>query len=354
MLFSVLITLPLILAALLTLGVGFSTAFFTARVPTGPDAMALATPVLAAGAAWILTLLAMWGCIGRGGLDWVSSRPLVPTIICTLSIVGLCVIAIGALAAWAERTSVPRILLPIAGTVVPLVLQGFLIACAWSGPESLAGAVWPRAVGIPLAAIAIGGLGVGGKLLIDAQRSSASIAAKARAEADAESAERQRRNNLSRRDRVAEDLAAIGSQDLLWKFAMMLPGESDPDARALILERINAIKDLDDQLSGTLTCQYPTLRGGAVEFVCLCQTPKPSWAPDVAKAIDLLAADIAAEGTMTSERHSVEYEAEVRRMLAVGLKFPATDFAPNIATLRAAVAGTPPSEARTRALDALK
>ncbi len=355
MLFSVLITIPILVAAVLTLLIALSTAFFMARVPTGPDAMALAAPALASGAAWILTLLAAWACTARGGLDWISTKPFVAVLVSTGVIIGLAVIGFGAFALWTERSSrVPHALLPVAGTVMPLVLLGLLTACAWANPQSLAVSVWPRVVGVPLGALAIIGLGVGGTLLVRYERGRMLDAAAVMAKEEAESAERQRRRDLPRKDRVTADMAAMPEGSPLWTISGALLGETDPECQRIIMARAGSVKDLDQQVVDTLGADFASVRGGAAEFVQLSESVRPEWSAGIAKAMDLLAQDIVAVGGMKSERYQDQYEVEIDRMIAAARRFPETDFRPQLNALRAAVEKTPPSEARTHALESLK
>lgn len=355
MLFSVLITIPILAAAVLTLLIALSTAFFTARVPTGPEAMALAGPALASAAAWILTLLAAWACAARGGLEWVSSKPFIAVLVTTGAVVGLAVIGFGAFALWTERSSrVPQALLPVAGTVMPLVLLGLLTASAWASPQTLAVSVWPRIVGVPLGVLSIIGLGVGATLLIQYERTRAVDAAAVMAQERVERAERQRREDLPRKDRVMEDMAAMPEGSPLWTITAALPGETDPECQRIIMVRAAAVKDLDQQVIDTLGAGYASVRGGAAEFVRLSDSVRPEWAAAIAKAMDLLAEDIVSVGGMKSERYGDQYEVEIDRMIAAARRFPETDFRPQRDALRAAVEKTPPSEARTHAPESLR
>lgn len=131
MLLSIVITILIIVSFLCTLLVALSTEFFTSRVPGGPDAMATATPMLAAILAWILTLLALWCLTARGVFHWIGlSSPVLYTLV-TLMGIGLAAAMAGAFGAWLERMTMVQPWAAIPGVLLPLVLQGFVLTLAW-------------------------------------------------------------------------------------------------------------------------------------------------------------------------------------------------------------------------------
>ena len=68
MILAIIATILLVPAILLTLLLGLATNFFTARVPTGPDAMGLIAPIAMIGVIWLCTIVAGWCVVGAHGL----------------------------------------------------------------------------------------------------------------------------------------------------------------------------------------------------------------------------------------------------------------------------------------------
>ena len=125
MFLSIVITFLIIAAFLCTLLVALSTEFFTGRVLGGPDAMATATPILAAIFAWIVTLLALWCLTARGVFQWIGLASPVVYALVTLVGIGLAFAMAGAFGAWLERVTMVQPLAAIPGVLLPLMLQGF-------------------------------------------------------------------------------------------------------------------------------------------------------------------------------------------------------------------------------------
>jgi hypothetical protein len=136
MFLSIVITILILAAFLCTLLVALSTEFFTGRAPEGPDAMATATPILAAIVAWIVTLLALWCLTARGVFQWIGLASPVVYALVTLVGIGLAFAMAGAFGAWLERLTMAQPLAAIPGVLLPLVLQGFILMLAWMDPAA--------------------------------------------------------------------------------------------------------------------------------------------------------------------------------------------------------------------------
>jgi hypothetical protein len=103
MLASIIVTLLVVPAVLLSLLAVLATAGYTARVPGGADAMGLALPFFTTAGAGLAMVVASWVCVGAGKLDWISSRPMVPLTLATLASLGVALASLGVLVAWMER-----------------------------------------------------------------------------------------------------------------------------------------------------------------------------------------------------------------------------------------------------------
>ena len=134
MLLSIVITVLIIAALLCTLLVALSTELFTRRIQGGPDAMATATPMLAAILAWIVTLGAIWCVTARGVFNWIGLGMPVIYVAVTLAALGLAAAMAGAFGAWFERLTALLPWAAIPGILLPLVLQGFVLVLAWVDP----------------------------------------------------------------------------------------------------------------------------------------------------------------------------------------------------------------------------
>lgn len=154
----IVITILIVAAFLCTLLVALSTEFFTGRVPGGPDAMATATPILAAILAWILTLLALWCLTARGVFHWIGLSSPVLYVLVTLVAAGLAAAMAGAFGAWLERLTMLQPWAAIPGVLLPLVLQGFVLMLAWMDPAAAGQYHAVRLTSLILVIGAVGGL----------------------------------------------------------------------------------------------------------------------------------------------------------------------------------------------------
>jgi hypothetical protein len=354
---SILITIPVLAAAVIILAVAGTTKLFRAYRPSGHDALIVPVLMLAEGFGWLLTLLAAWGCMTRGGLDWVSTRPLVPGAAAAGVVVGVAVLALTPIGLWGGRTR--RGLWPVlaaAGVVVPLVLMGLLLACAWMDPGRLAAARWPRIVGAGLVGAAVIGALFGVRIAIWALGEWARAARRSRGRRmieAAEAAERAREFALPRPEQVGRKMAAMPAGAPLWSITGSLATEEDEACAGIIMARAMKVEELDRQVIETLSSTHIALRAGALEFVRRSRDRKPEWAEGVSVAMERLAKDIRRAKGMKSPRYGDEYAVEVQRVVTVARVFPAVDFSVPMRALRAAVEGEPECQAKAQAMKVL-
>lgn len=352
LLLSILITGLVLVGFAVTVLTALSTAMFAGRVPTGPDSMSLAGPILAGAVGWLALLAAGWLCVARGGFDWVSSRPMVPLAAVTMVILAVGVGWLWGFWAWAEHWGPWSWACVVTGFLSPVVLQGLVIACAWMGADELRGAWWPRLAGLSLApaaacGVAFAGWGLGSHLRATAQRVEHEAA-----EAAARSAEWDRRERLTDAERTAEDVAALPPGTPFWNIGCMLAEAKDDESRRLLMDRARRVPDFEEDLRGTAECGSAVLRGGAVEFILRSPQRDAAWAALVGRAMELLAEDIAKARGLTGGRDE-DLSAEVERAVAAAAVFPGVDFSAGREALRGAVEAAPEGERRSRALRAL-
>lgn len=350
---SLLITGLVLLAVGVTLLVALSTSLFTGPVPTGPDSMSLAGPILAGAVAWAATILAGWLCVARGGFDWVSDRPLIPLLAVTGGIVGVGLAWFLGFLIWSERMSPGPLASLAASLFSPLLLQALLLACAWSAPEHLHGAWWTKGAGLALAPAALCGAAFAGWGIRDFARQSAARTAREVSERAAINAEFARRAALTELQRVREDLEALPPATPFWSLGCMLLDVHDEEARRLILARGRQIPDFDAELKGVAECDSTVLRAGAVEFIRRSESRDPAWAELVGAAMVRLTEDVQTAPDLISKRDA-DLAAEVERMAAAAACFPASNYATPLASLRAAIEAASVSDRRARALHILQ
>ncbi len=263
-LLSISITLATLIAGLATLFTALCSAFYTSRPPQGDSAMGLIVPVATSAAAALALLIASALAGYRGSLDWlVSSRGLGSFIMAMLGLlVGGAVF--GALLGWCEKHPYANVItLNLAGVVLPALFLIFLVSSAWvDEPKFRDGAF--KALG--LAAGAAPAIGVVVALLClkaymhaNAQRSAWAAEAHAKA-----SAEESRRDAMTPEQRLLEDLELYSPTQPLWTLVAGLPDEASPSLRAIWIARALQHPDFENELQGTLTCDYAVYRHGCV------------------------------------------------------------------------------------------
>ena len=348
---SILVTLLAGFGLLATLFIALGTSLYTTRVPTGPDAMALAFPALLGIAAAVATLCAGWVCVGRGGFDWVSTRPLVPLAAVTAVLVGVGLCGAWGFVNWAEHGKPGPAASLLAALVVPAAAQGLILLCAWRTPEAMGGAWVFRSVALALFPGAFVGVAFGGWLLSEHLRATSARMAREAEEYRVQSAEWDRRGRLTHLEKVEEDLAALPPATPFWNVSMMLVGEEEERARAAIIARARLVPGFDDDLKGTAECDFARIRGGAVEFILRDAARDPSWAAHIRAAARLLAEELERRGSMMAGEDDLSLEVE--RIAMAARVFPGEEFAAEFAALRRGVQRAPEAEPRARALRAL-
>ena len=320
---SILITGLVLVGFGVTVLTALSTSMYAGRVPTGPDAMGLAGPILAGAVGWAATFLAGWLCVARGGFDWVSGKPLVPLAVVTAAVLGVGLAWLWGFWAWAEHWRPGSWACVVASFVSPVVLQGLLVACAWAGAEELRAAWWPRAAGLSLGpamacGFAFAAWGVGSHVKATSER-----AEREAAESAARWAERERLEELTEAERTAEEVAELPPGTPFWNIGCMLAGVTDGEARRLLIERARKVPNFEEDFRGTAACPYPVLRGGAVEFILRSPDREAGWAELVGRAMELLAENIEKVGGLVDGRDD-DLAAEVERVMAAAARAFAT------------------------------
>ena len=141
-------TAALGIAVLLTLALALTTKLFTLRPPSGPDAMGLVVVFFLPVGAWLLVLFGALVCVARGGFDWVSRSPGIPTLAVLGTVVGLGLLSVGAAVFSLEVRYSSRTVAGLAGgLLLPLLVVGFVGFLLWSEPAPIAGARWLRPAG---------------------------------------------------------------------------------------------------------------------------------------------------------------------------------------------------------------
>lgn len=352
MILAIIATILLVPAILLTLLLGLATNFFTARVPTGPDAMGLIGPIAALGVIWLCTLVAGWCAVGGRGFDWVSSRPLVPTVVVTMLILGVGLAAVGGFSLWLERFSAAGGLGTLLSIGAPVALHVFLLVCVWKGRQS-GTEQWGKYALLAFSPVVLAGLGFAVLYMWKSAGAAAENARRAAAEAMAVQQEEDRRAALSPVEKLTEDLAGFAPESPLWTVAGYLIDFQDAERRQIVVARARKCPNLDEDVRGTLDAQWASIRGIAIEFVIADDARSEAWTPWVAGAIERLAADLESEKTLEHANPTQELRGEVerafraRRTLGSGLDA-------SLARLRAAVEGCAAGEKRDRTLAAIE
>ena len=353
MILAIIATILLVPAILLTLLLGLATNFFTARVPTGPDAMGLIAPIAMIGVIWLCTIVAGWCVVGAHGFDWVSPRPLVATVVVTLLILGVGLGAVGGFAMWLERYPGAGGFGTLLSVGVPVALHVLMLLCAWKGNQ-LEIEKWGRYALLAFSPAVLAGLGFGAVYLSKSSGAAAENARRAAAEAMAVQQEDERRATLTPVEKLTEDLAKFSPESPLWGVGGYLLDHQDAECRKIVVERARQCPNLDDDVRGTLDAQWASIRGIGIEFVIADDARRDSWIPFVASAIDKLSAQIEAANSLDNESSQEKIPTEVERAFRVGRVFGGTPLEPSLTRLRAAVEACPAGEKRDRTLAAIE
>lgn len=291
-LLTTLLVIPSVLGALLVVA---CTQGYTARVPSGPDAMGLAAPLFLSVGSSIVLLLGAWACAASGGFGWISDGRGVGFLVASVAAIGVGLAAVGVLVAWIEKAGswvVPTGL--VCGAAGPVAMGVVLIASAWLVAESERGAVALQIGGVFVGVVAIVGMGFGAYGARMHLKQSAENAARVLASHREQEAEWERRRGRTPIEALREDFATMSDETPLWVFVAGLPDTQDGECRRFIIERAMRVPGFELDLAQTLTCDHPRYRHGCVDLIRYApeEIVKSEWATPLAKAIDMSAAEI--------------------------------------------------------------
>lgn len=308
MFLSLVVTLFTLIAVLFLLVNLFTTACYTARTPSGADAMGLIVPLLLSAIGGIVLLIATWVGVGRGWFNWISMTPMVPFSVTTAISLGVGFLAVALLVAWAERMG--RWVVPagaICGGLGPMVLAGIIIASAWTTTDQMAASTLPWIAGGFVAAVALIGYVLGFYAWTKQMKMTRENQARAMAEHLAREAEWERKRKRSPMEELKEDFAEMSPQTPLWVFASYLPTAPDQACRSFIIERMLKVPDLDAELARTIISQYPRYRHGCIDLMRYSdQWPvKAAWPGLLALATKMTVEEITADPQWLRQPHDM-------------------------------------------------
>ncbi len=350
---NVLATLALLVAALATLLVAGSTGGWFGRVPQGEAAMGLVVVLAAAVVAALLTIFAAWLAAMAGRLDWLGARSAWWASGAGLAVGGAAVVAFFAWAegmqGWARPASI------LAGGVLPLLLQGWLLRALWRA-DLPASAERMLVTAASLAALLIGGLlliGLMAKVLARAEggrRAAADVATRA-------ATEQARRRALTPAERLREDYAGFSPGAPLWVFVGTLADPVDDEVRAVVVERAQRVPDFERELVDTLVARFPRYRHGALVLLrSLPASRRPAAIGAALAASTRLAAEEVREGDWLIARREAQPDPIGHLRALVGAAHacgPDAEVDAALAELREAIGSYPDAAIRDRALAAL-
>ena len=304
MFLSIVISVLVGVAVLLSLLNVLETSAFSARPPQGSNAAGLVVLLAVSIAAGLAFLIATWICGARGGLAWISSRPMVPTAIATAVAFGVALAAVGVLWEWMETK--PSWVVPaglVCGLFGPLALGAFLIACAWAAPDRLAASPLPRISGAALVPVALAGYALtarGAAGLLKQSHENAARVAASNAKDEAEYARLRARPPL---EALREDYAKMSPDAPLWVFIASLPDTRDAECRAFIITRALHVPNFEADFERTLTDDHPRYRHGCLDLIRFAPADaiKPAWGPIVARAVAIASKEISADQRWLTE-----------------------------------------------------
>ncbi|MDI1288893.1 MAG: hypothetical protein PSX37_02950 [bacterium] len=292
---SIVVTLLVVTALLCFLLNAAMTAAFSDKPPSGSNAMGLFVPVVLAIIGSVLFLLATWVCLARGGLDWLSPKPLTPTLIATAVTFGICLAAAGVLIAWMEKMGA---WVPLGGFALgifgPTLLALLILMSAWDAPAisksspflTIANSI---VVLISLSGFAIGAFGA----LKHFQHSLANNSRIAASQAAFETKWARIRARTPM-EALREDYAEMSPETPLWVFIASLPERTEPDCRAFIIARALQVPNLSEDFIRTLAGDHPRYRHGCLDLLCFApaKSLNKEWATPLLRAIDITSQQI--------------------------------------------------------------
>ncbi len=343
-------TAALGLAVLLTLFLALTTKLFTLRPPSGPDAMGLVVVFFLPIAAWVLVLVGALACVGRGGFDWVSRSPGVPTLAVLGTTVGLGILSVAAAVFSLEVRFASRTVVGLAGGfVLPLLVAGLLAFLLWSEPAAVASARWLRPAGVALAALAMIAFGGGLVALVRSSAEDAKRAEETRV-ADEKRAEEIRAENAELAAKQDAELEALPDDAPIEEFLKHLFIDKTEEHHRKAVARIRALPGLTARLAARLEHPEPLQREYVLNFVEMAGTPDPAWEPLVRRAIVRLAVDYRTEAKDLSLGRITHVKGLSWGALLAAQTFGPKRFEAEVRELREAVAQWPNEDPREDAL----
>lgn len=343
---STIATVLVALFAVVTIAICVMTTGYTARPPSGSDAMALAGPVLGGAAAWTLLLIAAWLVLACGGFAWLPGPSAVRGTLVTVAVVGVFLVAARSFFHWTDHGL--RGVVPLAGTtLVPLLLAGVVAWCAWMRPQT------PSAVGVLrtlwglMAVVAVVGLWLGAAAVVRHVAKQNRIAER-RALAEAEQvAENRRWDALSPLEQTRETLSSFAADGDIAVPCTLLRSASDPAIERAVLDYARQRPDFESVTADALASPHSEYRHGMLRIVALDGRRPEAWRVGVHKAIALLTQDVATRGCYDTQAR----EAAAAVNAAAG--WPAWEFAGDFRQLRDAVGQSAVADGRDACLRAL-
>lgn len=346
-------TTALGVAVLLTLALALTTKLFTLRPPGGPDSMGLVVVFFIPIGAWLLVLFGALACVRRGGFDWVSRSPGVPTLAVLGSVVGLGILSVAAAAFSLEVRYSSRTVVGLAGgLLLPLFVIGFVGFLLWNDSAAFASLAWLRPTGAFLATLAVLTFCGGFIVLVKSSAEDARRAEEGRAADEARWAQ-MRAEGAKREEAQAAQLVALPDDTPIEVFLTHLFIDKSEEHHRKAVERIWALPDLTTRLEARLEHPEPLQREYVLNFVKMAGTPDPAWEPAVRKAIVRLAADYRAEAKDSSAGKITHVKGLAWGALLAAQKFQGVRFDAEVGELRTAVAQWPEGGERDEALGLL-
>jgi hypothetical protein len=355
-LLSILATAAALFSGLLFLASFLMSSAFAGDVPSGSDAMGLVVPLLASVVAGLLLLLATWLVAANGRLAWAGAHA---GIIGSAVMLGVAFAAVAMLVAWMERMG--AWVMPVGvfcGGLAPAFAVVLLLRCAWTTPDNLQSAAWPKWLAAPLLLAALCGMGLAIWGAVTYVRSEIEATEQAAAERAASAAEEVRLAALSPVQRMREDYADMSADAPLWSISAGLPEVTDMEVRDFIVARALQVPDLDADLERTISSEHPRYRHAALMVIqhAPAESLRPAWAAMVARSIEVTAQQVIdqAEWLQPDDFSNPDPVAHIAALVAASKRFEdQADVAAALTRLGAALQALPPGTQRDAALAAM-
>jgi hypothetical protein len=303
--------------------------------------------------AWLLVLFGALVCVARGGFDWVSRSPGIPTLAVLGTIVGLGILSVGAAVFSLEVRYATRTVAGLAGgLILPLLVVGLVGFLLWSEPAAVSGATWLRPAGALLGVLAVLAFAGGFVLFLKGSAEDARRAEEGRIAYEARQKE-YRAEEAARQAAQAAELAALPDDAPLETFLAHLFIDKSEEHHKKAISRIRALPNLTERLATRLEHPEPLRREDVLNFVKMAGTPDPSWEPLVRRAIVRLAADYRAEAKDPSRGRITHVKGLSWGALLAAQTFGPKRFEAEARELREAVSLWPNEEPRNDALEVI-